>query len=583
MAMSIIRKRLDEDYDALSLLDSLPSHDTFDWVPISSETRLAMKIGSVKGRDILALLVQLGDKPYEVRYWSLPHNRSATTGSHKVLSQDDVVRLSLYPPFKYNADISKSSKRKFSIIIKWYFMLKGLLHDGVGGDYNDYCKRFCDALRRIDAGRRIDDAEKNDPGDSIEGSQETPMTVDESSEPEDTRSPYKLRSGPHNEASNPLNSKADTTHPVQLVTPDDTPSTCDDDDETDYDKLCRYLDKHKLLYLLENIPKADGVQFVDQGFMPEAQPKKLFLGRHAKDDREIYAYMRPARGWHEINFWVEDPRRSLNITAMRSEDVAKQRILHPFNKTYPKDGPIDQGDRARLTLMVKFYFIAAGIARNFVLQETKAFPDRLRSALEYIAHRMGAAAAKPPVLEQTNTPARSASRRTDIDESHIQSSLALPRSPLQATTPAAARPTPVAARSTPVAAVTSPTTNTSTLPTHPSPRGTKRAAPTSTPTASNEDAHFASLAATLSQDQTLTKEINAVDHELEMKQMQKQIFMEKLERQKQVFEEKWNTEYDEIVTKRRGIEEQRGGVRKRFKRMSLKIAGGADEGVEDGE
>ncbi|KAH7069185.1 hypothetical protein BKA63DRAFT_520775 [Paraphoma chrysanthemicola] len=575
MAMSIIRKRLDEDYDALPLLDSLPSHDTFDWIPIPVETRLAMKIGSVEGRDILALLVQLGDKPYEVRYWSIPHNRSATTGSHKVLAQDDVVRLSLYAPFKYNADISKSSKRKFSIIIKWYFMLKGVLHDGVGGDYNDYCKRFCDALRRIDAGQRIDDAEKNNPGDYAQGSHETPMTVDESSEPEDSRSPYKLRSVPHKEASNPLNSRADTTHPVQLVTPDDTPSTCDDD-ETDYDKLCRYLDKYNVLYLLDNIPKADGVQFVDQGFIPEAQPKKLFLGRHVKDDREIYAYMRPVRGWHEINFWVEDPRRPLNVSAMRSEDVAKQRILHPFNKAYPKDGSIDQGDRARLTLMVKFYFVAAGIARNFVLQETKAFPERLRSALEYIANRMGPAAVKPPVLEQANTPARSLSRRTDIDESHIQSSLALPRSPLHATTPAAARPTPVAS-------IPTPTPTTSTLPSHPSPRGTKRPAPTSTPTASTEDAHFASLAATLSQDQTLTKEINAIDQELEMLQMQKQVFMEKLERQKQVFLEKWDGQYGEVVTRRKGVEERRGGVRKRFKRMSLKIAGGADEGNEDVE
>tara|TARA_R110002003_G_scaffold58_4_gene5172 strand:- start:19845 stop:21467 length:1623 start_codon:yes stop_codon:yes gene_type:complete len=540
MALNIIRKRLDDDYDALSLLDALPSHDAFEWVRLPGDDRMALKIGTAQGRDIVAFVLQLGDKPYEVRYWSLPANRSPSGTSHKVLSQDDVVRLPLKAPFKYNADISKSSKRKFSIIIKWYFMLKGLLHDGVGGDYNDYCKRFCDALRKIEAGQRSEE-EKSRQGDYVEGSQETQMTVDESPEPDKPKSVYKLRSAPHQgEQAGRDDTKIVSSKPAQLATPADTPSTSDRDGETDYDKLCRYLDSHGILYLLQNIPEADAVQFVDQGFLPDAQPKKLFLGRHAKNDCEIYAYMRPLRNFHEINFWMEDPRRPLNITSMRTEDVAKQRILHPFNKTYPKDGPIDQGDRARLTLMVKWYFIASGIARNTVLQETKAYPDRLRSALEYIALRMGPAAAKPPKSDDSNPPDHPVSHRpntTTINESHIQTSLALPVS-------------------------SPPTTTTTTLPSRPSPRGTKRPA-----SATTEDADFESLAATILQDQTLTKQINAIDGELELMEIRKQVFLDK-----------WDSEFAEVVERRKGIEEQRGGVRKRFKRMSLKVAGGGEGG-----
>ncbi|EDU46138.1 predicted protein [Pyrenophora tritici-repentis Pt-1C-BFP] len=48
--------------------------------------------------------------------------------------------------------------------------------------------------------------------------------------------------------------------------------------------------------------------------------------------------------------------------------------------------------------MVKWYFIAAGIAKDCVLRETKAYPERLRSALEYIAKRMGAASVRAPIV-----------------------------------------------------------------------------------------------------------------------------------------------------------------------------------------
>jgi hypothetical protein len=114
--------------------------------------------------------------------------------------------------------------------------------------------------------------------------------------------------------------------------------------------------------------------------------------------------------------------RAPSKTAIRSEDVAKQRILHPFDKTFPKGThSIGQDEKARLTLMVKWYFIAAGIAKDCVLRETKAYPERLRSALEYIAKRMGAASVRAPIVgyeRQTEPKTTSEEVSPTTDESH---------------------------------------------------------------------------------------------------------------------------------------------------------------------
>lgn len=531
--MDVIRKRIDEEYNGKDLLNSLPSHNSMKWVPVPSEittnSHLALVIGHAKGRDILAILMRFGDKPREVRYCS--KSRYSPSDSYTMLQQDDIVRLPLFAPFKYNADISKAAKRKFSIVIKWYFMLKGLLTDGTGGDFTDYCKRFYDALRKIEAGQ-----EEEAMSGRKRRTSAAAATVEESPDPDEPKSMYPLRSGRLHHGPEPQQD--------QLATPVETPLSADDgDDNPDYIKLCRYLDSHGELYLLKNMPEADCVQFVEQNFLPEAQHKKLFVGRHKSGD-DIYAYMRPCRNQHEINFWIEgnmEPRRA------STEDVAKQRIFHPFNKTFPKDGHnMDQADRARLTLIVKWYFIAAGLAKDFVLKETKAYPERLRSALDYIAHRMGPAAASP----ESSTPQSKDSRpgnfipSTPIDESHIQSTLA--------NVPTASPPTHDAPRSA-TRIIPVPTID-------PSPRGIKRTA---------EDAEFEDLAKLLVEDQTLTKQVNLADEVLETLDLQRQAFMEK-----------WNSQHNAALTKRQTLEARRGDVRKRFKRQSLAVAGKVDEEEE---
>lgn len=506
MALNKIRQRI-AYYGAESLLALLPSPESMNWIPHPAATpSTALVIGTHNGREILAFIMSSGVKPREVRYCSKPTGDPVHSSTIQPLTQEEVLRLPLNTPFKYNADISQRGKSNFSTVIQWYFM--GLIENGMECDYVDYCPRFYDALKKIDAALH---AEKE-----LKVSRNTPMMTEERLEPENSRSAYGLRSTHRANVSEKKDTAAEQLTTQQLVISAETSSAgVSDDENSDFSKLYKYLNSEGALYLLENIPEPDVVQFVDQNFLHEALPKKLFVGRHLKTQDHIYAYMRQSRDFHEIKFYTED-RYGRSKRNIPSKDVAQQSILHPFNKTYPKDShSIDQGEKARLTLMVKWYFIAAGIAKNCVLRETKAYPERLRSALEYIAKRMGPAAVKPPrvaSVEQTE----SGNIPDDTSESCIQST-ALEVMPLPSYLSVTSRTVPcqpaTAHEEQPV--TMSNTTDSPLL------HGTKRTA---------EDAEFEDLARLLSEDlaritsedQDLTKRMNDIDRRREVLQMQLQ-------------------------------------------------------------
>jgi hypothetical protein len=279
---------------------------------------------------------------------------------------------------------------------------------------------------------------------------------------------------------------------------------------------------------------------VNQDFMLDAQPKKLFVGHHKEQDNDIYAYMRKSRKFHKIEFYIEDTRAP-SKTAIRSEDVAKQRILHPFNKTYPKGThSIGQDEKARLTLMVKWYFIAAGIAKDCVLRETKAYPERLRSALEYIAKRMGAISVRTPLVgyqRQTEPETTSEEASPAIDESHIQSTLAEVTTNLLSS--------PITSRTTPPRPSTAHAeqlNNSFNAVDALELRGTKRTV---------EDAEFEDLAEIVNQvltaDRDLTDQIDDVDKQIEL-----------------------------LQTRRRYLVEKRKNVKRRFTRQALAVASRTD-------
>ncbi|RMZ67740.1 hypothetical protein GMOD_00010117 [Pyrenophora seminiperda CCB06] len=402
MALNIIRKRI-AYYGTGDLIAALPAHDLMDWVPHPSATPPnALVIGTYDGRDILAFMKSFGGSPRRVQYCFKPANRRLNASTAQPLTLDEVVQLPLNAPFRYSADTSEPGKSNFGIVIQWYFM--GKIEPEV--DYVKYCPRLYNALQKIDAKKR---AEKGS----------------ERPEPEERRSAQDQRSGHRGHTS------IEARIARQLVTPVKRPVkstlvSMSDDEHSDLDKLHSYLDSYGALYLLKNLPDVDEVQFVNQDFFLDAQPRKLFMGRHKEQGNDIYAYMRKSREFHDIKFYIEDTRAP-SKTAIRSEDVAKQCILHPFNKTYPEGThSIGQGEKARLTLVVKWYFIAAGITKDCVLRETKAYPERLRSALEYIAKRMGAASVRTPLVgyeRQTEPETISDEASPIIDESHIQNKL----------------------------------------------------------------------------------------------------------------------------------------------------------------
>jgi len=546
MALSVIRQTLDKEYNALHLLDALPSHEAMTWLPFTfagmANPPEALVIGSNKSRDrhVLAFLSQHGDKAREVRYCSIPTNGPIHSASFHKMSQEEVVlQARLNEPFNHNAAQSKSSKRKNSIVLRWYFMKKGLWTEDISGDYNDYCRRFHDALRKIEAGRATDGTladqsladETLSPRRRFQGSYKLPVRIEEDIEP-DLSNSGQDRERQTAPGANMAERMRPPTMPAELqqpVTQAGKLPVFEQAGETDYDKLCQYLDDHKASYLLQNIYTADKVQFDNQSFIEEGMPKKLYIGRLVKNDSEIFAYMLPKRSTHEINFWIEDPRRPLHIYQMKADDVMKQRILHPFNKCFPKDGNgVDQGDKARFSLMVKWYFVAAGLARNVVLKETKAYPERLRSALEYIAMRMGPAAAAGPEPDQQSP------NQQLRDESNLQSDVAA--------SPPRVTPTPGPSRTIDASA---------------SSRGTKRKP--------SSDSAWDAVHRAGEQEKALTKQINGIDEELEF-----------LDRERENWQKSWEIRQKEVLDRRAAADGKRRLVRKQHQRLSISAGLGDD-------
>lgn len=585
MSLNDLRKGI-ASYGAGPQLDALPSADSMNWVPQpGANPAFSLLVGSLDGQQILAYLTRYGEKPREVRYCTRPlpdgpSNKSSSSMS--TVTQDEVIKASLLTPFKYLAENSKPMKRKFSMLIRWYFLIQGLI-DGLEGDQGDFCKRFSSAVKRIDE-------EKHDEEDGTQNrTRRNREAIEESPEPEDADSTYTLRSS----------SRTGKTHVINGEKPEpQSPSVRSSRDlrnskgNHDLERLLEYLNNHNALYLLDNLPEVSEVQFVGQTSIPEAQPMKLFVGREAKSGDDIYAYMVSLpRGFHEVRFYVQTAH---DEEPMKTETVAKQRLIHPFSKCYPKQPCVlEQSDRARLTLMVKFYFISAGIATDCVLKETKKYPERLRVALDYIADRMGPAAAKPPshtkdedddaatadAAPAPNNPPkhRLSSESSYIDESDIQSTLALEPPRLPHSHNRTPKPPVFARKSTysiaprqgtsqPPSRTTSPSTF---LPPTTDATTTDTSSPAIQPLRGNpkrsaEDAEFEDLARIVMKEQTLTREIHALQHEMDV-----------LEERKTIWMEKWQAQFQSVNEKLEAVTRERVGVRMQFKKQRL--GGGGEE------
>ncbi|KAJ4329720.1 hypothetical protein N0V87_010626 [Didymella glomerata] len=240
-----------------------------------------------------------------------------------------------------------------SAVILWYFL--GLSESRIRCDIKDYCPSLLKALRQIQSTQDLD----RSPKPSV-----ATVAEDHDRGPEDRTAPWQ------------------TTTEEQPTPSSSGLSTTEEAEPSDYSRLVKYLDENDDT-LLKSIPGPDGVNFVDLGIsLKNSLSKKLLIGSQQNTQRKIYAYMRRWGTTHRIDFYAEgDKTRTSIITS----DLAPHLINDPFIRTYPEGSKIIDSIAAnRLTIIVKWYFIAAGIAGNCVLEETKDFPVRLYNALLWI-------------------------------------------------------------------------------------------------------------------------------------------------------------------------------------------------------
>lgn len=346
-----------------NLLDVLPTLESMSWITHpTAYLQSALVVGRHDEGLVLAFTRSFRDRPVELCYCSIPtHDNVVRSWVATDLTQDAVERSQLIPPFKYNAGISQHGQNTFRTVVQWYFM--GLVGSDIKCNIEEYCPKLLNALQQIQTNQLFEKSGRpsiaivmdNTHEESGDRAVSTQMTVQERLSPASPR----------------------------------CAAVCGDED-SDYSKLLDYLDDE----LLESIPGPDVVEFVVPENPPNnSLPGKLLVGRQRDTDNNIYAYMREWGATHRIEFYVEGCE---SRTPIFSTDLAQHVMKHPFDKTYPEgSGVIDNSGTARLTTMVKWYFIAAGYAKDCVLKETKDFPTNLRGALLWIRGQIRTTAVSP--------------------------------------------------------------------------------------------------------------------------------------------------------------------------------------------
>jgi hypothetical protein len=307
-------QRLMAKYGTDTLLNALPSANSMTWIEDAlGDKPPILVIGRMRTSDILAYLIS-GQGSGEVRYCLKHADDKRPPSLLEQMTCEEVLEKPLVAPFKDLECGMNFKKRVLSMMVRYYFLSRGCLNS-LDSWNDDFGKRFSTVLKKT-----FQDSN---------GEPALHRTVEESSEPEDEDSAYGLRSISGN--GEPTISNSDLVGRQSLSK--ETPDRWNNEANPDFRRLREYLNQHHALYLLDNIPDAADIKFVDQTYILEAQPKKLFVGSHAKTGNDIYAYMVriQLRGFHEIRFYTEDAHG--HKTIIPAESTGKQRILHPFSKT----------------------------------------------------------------------------------------------------------------------------------------------------------------------------------------------------------------------------------------------------------
>ncbi|KAF1955941.1 hypothetical protein CC80DRAFT_549001 [Byssothecium circinans] len=467
MTLAAVKARLDP-----SLLKLLPSANSMEWVhyPNASPPK-ALVIGHQSEEPILvSIAIMTGQQRMPLLQFAIGDKR---------LTQESVIRKDLVEPFKWlnTPMLAPKQTRILSLFIKFYFYEAKVVRSGLGGDGDYMGKMMKRGLLQIQRAKESTSGRR-------QGSERS--TVDETDE-EENESEEEER---HEPVLRPRSFRVKSA---------------------DHEKLVKILADNNELHYLDNIPTISEMQF-------STQTNALFVGK--RDGHDIHAFFRHTGNNAEIRFFFQGTKGRTH--SLPTESFASQRILHPFNKTYKKDATsINKQEEARLTVLVTWYFIAAGVAKN-VLAEIEDYPDQFRDMLAYVSQRMGPAASKPKHVGRL--------RDGLVDEEGIQSTL----------------------RERPVSKDDSEATTRSLHQSFKDP-SPPRASASRKRTA--EQAQFDDIEETIHEDRNLTKQLNELDDELDAIELRRQA----LTKQKAKFLE------------------QRKDVRKRLKRQSLALVSDNEE------
>lgn len=346
------------DRRAGGLLELLPAHENMKWRTYSiKDPQAVLVIGCLDDYELLACKERASAGQFTLQYCSQRSNEVVrswltTEIAASAVEQDMVVDLPLAMPFKYSANSSPTSSGQsdLSVLIQWYFL--GREDNDIVCNIDEYCTMFHKALRNIES-QLVREGSLNI---SI-----PPTRVDDA---------CKAPGSPEVQCT-----------PVQgWFTPPkgQSPGATGDRDPV-YEQLIDLLGK----------PNLD--DFVhEENPLPNARPQKLLVGHCRDTELCIYAYMREWGGHYRVELYVEDSKRR---TQLKTTDVAKHVVYHPFDKTYAKNCQnIGKDGKLRLSLLIKWYFVVAGVVDGGVLKEMYNYPERLRSMLQWVQGRMHAAA-----------------------------------------------------------------------------------------------------------------------------------------------------------------------------------------------
>lgn len=345
----------------MPLLEALPDYRSMVWVspsifPFDAPAALIMSNSS--DHQIVASLQRGQSGSWEAKVL-LRSGSGPWIHSHL----GDLANQRLVQPF----NMIRGDRRKLSILIRYYFAKKGAIKDMAVRNLKDFSEVMVSTLRLIFRDTQLlaekAQVEPGETGDKeVEAeAQNAEDVVEEMEEDGHVGGRRKRRQR-----------KQSTPEPR----------------ESDYEKVTEYLRESNALHLLSNIPSHETMIFQLHG--QDSNGYKLMIGARISDRKSIWAYILPrVKRFYDVSLRAEDRRASRAPEEIAFEDVLSQvALVPPFESAIHSESEFDRSDKARLTVLIKWYFIASDWHTNIVVRET-GFPHRFLSVLEFIAEKNG--------------------------------------------------------------------------------------------------------------------------------------------------------------------------------------------------